>query len=195
MKPPSKKTITGFCAMALLALPACESGIVNTMEGIGDDISTTILGQRDLNMTPQNYAAADYLISQANTFINRRYDLIIIEPLNDVNQPGMTSQISKMIPEEIGIRLSQLGYRIDLGNVATAADTNYLRPAISKGEKPDYVLSGTYHRKRNEMDVSLRIVDIGEQRVLASYDYILPLTNDMEDLAKPQPKIVRVTGQ
>lgn len=196
MKPALKHTIlTCTCALTLLGTSACESGLANTVEGIGEDISTTILGRQDLNMTPQNYAAADYLISQANTFVNRRYDLIIVEPLSDVNQPDMTSQVSKMIPEEIGIRLSQLGYRIDLANVATAADTNYLRPAIATGEKPDYVLSGTYHRRRNEMDVSLRIVDIKERRVLAAHDYILPLTRELEDLAKPKPKIVRVTGQ
>lgn len=107
----------------------------------------------------------------------------------------MSSTISKMIPEQIGIRLSQLGYRMDLSRVATGTDTNYLKPSITTGEKPDFILSGTYLRRRIEMDVNMRIIDVKAGRVIAAYDYIIPLTREVNDLATPEPKIVRMTDQ
>lgn len=180
-----KKSLCLLASLTLLG--GCSSEFLNTA-------AYDIFPQEETNFTPQNYAVADYLIQQANTFIGRT-DLIIAEPLTDVEQPGMSSTISKMIPEQIGIRLSQLGYRMDLSQVATAADTNYLKPSIATGEEPGFVLSGTYMRSRTEMDVNMRIIDKNAGRVIAAYDYILPLTREINNLATPKPKIVRMTDQ
>ncbi|HOO81510.1 MAG TPA: FlgO family outer membrane protein [Alphaproteobacteria bacterium] len=177
-----------LCALAVLMLASgCSPEALNTA-------AYGIFPQEQTNFKEQNYAAADYLIQQARTFIGRG-DLLIAKPLSDTNQPSMSSTISKMIPEQIGIRLSQLGYRMDLSGVATGPDINYLKPSITREEKPDFVLSGTYLRRRIEMDVSLRIVDIKAGRVVASYDYILPLNRETAELSKPQPKIVRMDNE
>ena len=169
---------------ALLALTGCSSEFLDTR-------TYGIFPQQETNFTEQNYAVADYLSGQAYSFINKR-DLIVAELLTDQEQPGMTSTLSKMIPEQVGIRLSQLGYRMDLSKVATSADTNYLKPSIASGEKPDFVVSGTYLRRRIEMDVSMRIIDVRAGRVVAAYDYILPLTRETNEMATPAPKIERV---
>ncbi|MCB9982784.1 MAG: hypothetical protein H6861_03785 [Rhodospirillales bacterium] len=182
-----RSALSKTCLLALAALGlggGCSSEMLDTA-------TYGIFPQSETNFKEQNYAAADYLIQQARTFIGRG-DLMIAEPLSDTKQPGMSSTISKMIPEEIGIRLSQLGYRMDLSRVATGAGANYLKPSITQGEKPDFVLSGSYLRRRIEMDVSLRIVDTRAGRVIASYDYIMPLNRETAELAKPQPKIVRM---
>ena len=146
------------------------------------------------NFIEKNYAVADYLYQQARTFIGRR-DLVIAEPLTDTQQEGMSSTIGKMIPEQIGIRMSQLGVRMDLSKVATTEDINYLKPSISKGEKVDFVLSGTFTRNRSDVNVSMRMIDKREQRVIASFDYILPMNRETRDLAQPQPKIIRLTDK
>lgn len=176
------------CACAVLILGnGCTAIALNTA-------AHGIFPQEETNFNQQSYAVADYLIQQASTFI-KRGDLIIAQPLSDSEQPGMSSNFSKMIPEQIGVRLSQLGYRMDLSSVASSPDTNYLKPSIANGEKPDFVLSGTYMRRRIEMDVSMRIVDIKAGRVIASYDYIMPLTREVNKLATPTPKIIRMSDQ
>jgi len=179
------------CACAALILGTGCTAVVASGAAVVGYMSL----EEEANFTEQNYAVADYMIQQASTFIDRRRDLIIAQPLSDSLQPGMGSTISKMIPERVGIRLSQLGYRMDLSHVATAADTNYLKPATVAGEKPDFMLSGTYTRRRNEMDVNMRIVDMRSGRVVSVYDYILPLTREAKKLAQPKPKIVRLTDR
>ncbi len=165
----------------------CTAAVLNTAaHGIFPQVKT--------NYTEQSNAAADYLVQQASTYINRYNDLIIVEPFNDVDQPGMSSELSKMLPEHIGIRLSHLGYKTDLSGVATSADTNYLKPPASTGA-PDFILAGTYKRRRIEMDVSARIVDIRTKQVIAAFDYIMPLTRETNELATPAPKITRITDQ
>jgi len=178
------KSIAIACTAIILGT-GCTTEFLNTA-------AHGIFPQEQTNFTQQNYAVADYLVQQAQTFIGRN-DLLLAEPLTDSQQPGMSSTFSKMIPEQIGIRLSQLGYRMDLSKVATSADTNYLKPSISTGEKPDFIVSGSYTRRRIEMDVNMRIIDIKAGRVIAAYDYIIPLTREVNELATPKPKIERVT--
>lgn len=171
-------------ASALVFTGGCTAAFLDTA-------AHGIFVQEETNFSEKNYAAADYLIQQGKSFISR-HALITAQPLSDVNQPNMESQFGKMVPEQIGIRLSQLGYRMDLQHVATAEDTNYLRPAISSNEKTDFVLSGTFHRRRIEMDVSVRMIDTRNNRVVAVFDYTLPLNREIADLARPQPKIMRL---
>lgn len=147
----------------------------------------------DPKFIEKNYAAADYLVQQADDFVDRHRDLIVAKPLSDETQPDMASDFGKMVPEQIGIRLSQLGYRLDLRSVATQADTNYLEPGSYYKQRPDFVLSGTYLRRRSEMDVSTRITDLRNGRVVAVFDYTLPLRGDARDLARPKPRIIRMT--
>jgi len=148
--------------------------------------------EEDPNFAAQNYAVADYLIQQARTYI-KRDSLIIAEPLVDIQTPEISTTIAKLIPEQIGIRLSQLGYRIDLSDVSTSADTNYLRPSIKANEKPEFIVTGNYLRKNNRnVEVKTRIIDLNEGRIVASFDYQVHMTRGVLDLAQPKPKITRI---
>lgn len=173
-----------LCAAAALILTGCTAAFLNTA-------AHGIFSQKDVNLREKNYAAADYLIGQAQTFIGRN-DYIFVEPLGDVNQPSMTSDLSKMIPEQIGIRMSQLGYNMNLERVATGPDTNYLKPPASLKKEPAFILTGSYLRNRVDMDVSMRMVDARSARVIATYDYKLPLNRQISELAAPQAKIIRL---
>lgn len=175
-----------IASAALIILCSCSAALINTA-------AHGIFPQQETNLGQQNYAVADYLIQQAKAFIDPD-DLLLAEALTDREQPGMSSKLSTIIPEQIGIRLSQLGYRVDLSKVSTAADTNYLKPSIAGGEKPDFVISGSYTRRRIEMDVNMRIIDIKARRVIAAHDYIVPLTREMNDMARPKPKIERINA-
>lgn len=177
--------------VAIASLNACGPVVLG-----GTALGAAGMGAFDREETvliEKNYAAADYLIQQADAFINRRYDLIIVEPLTDTTQPLASPDINRRIPEQVGVRLSQLGYRMDLSKVAGSVETNYLKPAIKSGEKPDFVVLGNTTRRGGEMDVSLRILDIKAQRVVAAFDYIIEINSrDLRDSAKPKPKIMRL---
>lgn len=176
------------CAAAAMFIGAgCDPQMLDTA-------SFGIFPQQETNWTQQNYAVADYLTQQTNSYIGRG-DLIAAKPLVDTEQPGMASDISKMIPEQIGTRLAQLGYRMDLSQVAYAADPNYIAPNLRAGEKPGYILSGSYTRRRTEMDVNIRITGAQTGRVIAAHSYVMPRTREVNELATPEPKIVRMTDQ
>jgi len=180
----NKKLLTLISICALLGGSGCTAAFLDM--GAHD-----IFVQERINLSEKNYAAADYLIQQAHGYIGK-YAYIKAEPLTDIIQPDMASTFGKMIPEQIGVRLSQLGYRVNLDRVALAEDTNYLRPADMGDKQPDFILSGSFMRARTDMAVSVRLIDPHNNQVVAVFDYKLPLTREIADLAKPKPKIIRL---
>ena len=175
--------------LSMLALSGCTHALV----GAGVIAADQIINEEDPNFAAQNYAIADFLIQQADTYVGRE-DLIAAEPLTDIQSPEISTTIAKLIPEQIGIRLSQLGYRVDLGEVTTTADTNYLRPSLKSGEKPDFIITGNYLRKTNrDIDVKTRIIDLKQNRIVAVFDYNLKMSRGVKELSTPKPKIIRTT--
>jgi len=175
--------------LSLLTLTGCQAALL----GAGIVAADQIINEEDPNFAAQNYAVADFLIQQASTFIGPN-DLIAAEPLTDIQTPEISTTIAKLIPEQIGIRLSQLGYRMDLSKVTTTADTNYLRPAIGKNERADFIITGNYLRKTNrDIDVKTRIIDLKRNRIVAVFDYSITMTRGVKELSTPKPIIVRTT--
>lgn len=166
---------------AVLSLTACTAAFLDTA-------SYGVFQEQDVNLAEKNYAAADYLIQQADTFV-MPYHLIRPVRLTDLQNPQVTSRLGNVIPEQVGVRLSQLGYRIDLAQVATSPDVEFLRPAdLKEDEAADYNLSGTYLRNRNSLDINLRLVDRKNNRVVAAFNYDLPLNRTIAALMEPQPR-------
>ncbi len=183
-------TLISLACAAIMPSAACTHAILG---GAAYTVSE-IMNREDINLAAKHYAVADYLIQQASTFI-KRGDLIVAEPLTDIQTPEMGTTIAKLIPEQIGVRLSQLGYRIDLGAVTTTPDTNYLRPSLTNGEEAEFVLTGHYLRRRKALDVKVRIVDIRKGTIVAAFDYTIPNDQQIRDLSEPQAKIMKVTPQ
>lgn len=175
--------LLGVCCAAM-AQGGCTAAFLDTA-------THGIFVQDEVNFAEQNYAAADYLIQQARHFVNKRKALITAMPLSDVKQPEMDSAFSRMVPEQIGVRLAQLGYRVDLKDVA--ANANYLSPGDMATQSPDFTLSGTFLRQRTDMNISVRLTDTRSGQVVGVFEYTLPLTRQVDDLARPKPKIVRMT--
>ncbi len=175
-------------AVALTFTAACSHAIL----GAAAFTATEAMNREDLNLAAKHYAVADYIIQQASTYV-KRDSLIVAEPLTDIETPEMTATIAKLIPEQIGIRISQLGYRVDLGAVSTTPDTNYLRPGFAEAEKPDFVLTGHYLRRRKGLDVKIRIVDLKNNGIVAAFDYTIKNEQQLRKLSEPQPKITKTT--
>lgn len=180
-----------FLMIGLLSLAALNlSGCTAVVAGAGFVAANEQLKDGP-NFAGQNYAVADFLIQQADTFISPK-DLITVEPLTDIQSPEISTTIAQIIPEQIGVRLSQLGYRVDLSQVTTTPDTNYLRPDLKPGEKPNFILTGNYLRKNRDLDVKTRIIDLEKNRIVAVFDYTIKMTGDIRALSAPKPKIMRV---
>ena len=175
--------------LACIALSGCEV----MLAGAGFVAANEIINEQDPNFTALNYAVADFLISQADTYIDRD-DLVVAEPLTDVQTPEISTKIAYMIPEQIGVRFSQLGYQMDLSKVATSGSTSYVRPALDESRKPDFLITGNYVRQtNNDIDVKTRIIDLKTNRIVAVYDYSIYMTRGVRDLSTPKPKIIRTT--
>jgi len=174
--------------VALIMLGGCSAAFMDTA-------TYGVFREEDVNLDEKNYAAADYLIQQADTFVTRKH-LITARPLTDLEKPEMTSRFGKLIPEQVAVRLSQLGYRVDLRNVDTGEDTVYFKPEDLPAEaSPDFILSGGYLTGRNNVDVNLRLVDTQSNRVVAAFNYDLTLSRAVAALLEPQPRAYRLGVQ
>ncbi len=172
--------------LASFLLSGCTAIALTQTDALG------IFRDEEVNITQRNYAAADYLIQQARTFIGRR-DLLTAETLTDKDEARVHSALGRMIPQQVGVRLSQLGYKVNLDQVTVAGEeSNYLNSATIKNEKPDFILSGTYLRRPQELDVNLRIIEIGTGRIVAVFDYIMPMNREIAELSEPEARIYKV---
>lgn len=183
-----------FITLGLMALTGTGLMAGGCAQMALDAYSGGIFQQADINLTQSNYAAADYLIQQGKTYVSRR-DLVRVEPIGDMEEPLMQAPIGRMIPEQVGVRLSQLGYAVDLGAVAGENEGGFLKPSNEMAaRKPGFVLSGNYVRSPRKLDVKLRLTEIATGQVIAAYDYSLPLSREIARLAEPEPRIMKLEG-
>lgn len=175
----------GTTALAVILLSGCSSVLM-------DPSVYKIFQEESVNVTAKSYAAADYLDQQARHFVNHSV-LLQAQPLEDAYEPRLTSRVAKLIPEQVGIRLAQLGYRVDLSPVLVSDNPNYLKPAMSAGESPRFILTGTYARRRTDMDVSLRILDSASNRIVSTFDYTMPMDRDIGEMSAPEARIFKTS--
>ena len=170
-------------ALGGLALAGCSSVFM-------DPSAYKIFQQQDVNIMEKSYAAADYIDQQAKNFVTHSA-LMKAVPLEDALGPQLTSNFAKLIPEQVGTRMAQLGYRVDLSDVSVSDNPNYLRPAMGANETARFTLGGSYARRRNDVDVALRIIDTQSNRVVASFDYTMPLNRDIGEMSEPEARIFK----
>lgn len=177
-----------LCAVlgaALIHLNACTPAVI----GAGAYAANKYHHENQTDFAAQNYAVADYLYQQAQTFIKPKH-IVSAQPLTNLDSPEIKTKLDQIIPEQIGVRLSQLGYKIDLSAVSTTADTEILNRGESEA---DFLLTGNYIRNGREMDVKTRIIDIENKRVVATFDYTTRLIGDVGAMSKPITRIERIS--
>ena len=173
--------------MALAALGACNMSSLPVL----DPSAIGLFQDEDAKLTERNYAAADYLFPQLRNYAGRQ-DAIRADLFSDAEQPGISADIGRIIPEQIGIRFSQLGYTMDLSAVA-AEGKNDAVGAITLGvdESPDFVLGGSYIRRANDILVSARVSRFSNGQIVASFDYAVPIDREVSKYSQPTPRITK----
>jgi len=149
--------------------------------------------REDVNLKEKNYAAADYLTQQTREFI-KDGQLVRAEPLIDNQAPQIGTALARVIPEQVGVRLSQLGYTMDLRPVAgETEEANYLKPGSAAAvRQASFILSGTYVRQRRDVAVNLRVTRVNDGRVVAAFDYMMPVDREISRMLESEPRIFKV---
>jgi TolB-like protein len=168
--------------LPVLALGACSRYASPHDIGISPSIQTS------------NYKAADELSAQAPG----RDGAIAIATISDANNIETSSALGRMISDQLGARFVQLGYHVseirlrnDINVLQSAdgmADGEYVlsrnRDELAARTNARHVVSGTYAVGANSVLVNLRMIDANTSRVLAAYDYTLPMNGDVRRLVE-----------
>lgn len=167
-------------ALALVMLNGCAITAVEMVQH-GKEY---IFG-KEVNLVAKNYAAADYVLQNAGNRINK-YQLTVAYPLKNLDAPKLTSDFASIIVRQVGERMLQLGYEMDLSYVANPGDDSYAR------KSPDLVrniLTGTYRMHGDSYIIDLRIIKGYNKTITSSFTYTIPINTDTREMAKPQPII------
>lgn len=189
-----KKIYKSLFFLPLLFLSSCGDplsfklasiGVISTMEGV--------FKNPEINLKEKNYAAADYLASQLIHNKVGYSESIYIMPMEEVDHPGIGSELGLAVPEGIGLRLAELGYNVWLHDVAHGANAG-LYPSPKQGAMPKYKMTGRYEVERNDktVDVFIRVINTQNSKIVAQFDYDMPLNKELKDVSKTPARIYRV---
>ncbi len=179
--------------LVLMFLPVlCSCGEVIAFKAVTASLTAASYGlfsDPDVNLKAKNYAAADFLVGQMGPKV-RKNDYILAEPLEEVDHAGITSPLGIAIPEGIGLRFIELGYKAQLHKVASESNAG-LYPQSDAA--PDFVLKGTYKVESSDVTVYLRVINIRTKDVVARFDYKLLPSREVRELAQTPARIYRVS--
>lgn len=125
-----------------------------------------------------NYAAADLLASQGK-YVLPRYTNINLVPLDNLSAKTLSPVLGHTIVEQIGSRFVQLGYRVR----PPQSKKSFARNALRTGG----AISGTYALTGRNVLVHLNMIENKTGRMIATYDYTLPLSREVRTLAHKKP--------
>ncbi|MBI2234010.1 MAG: hypothetical protein HYU57_03255 [Micavibrio aeruginosavorus] len=177
---------------AMIALALLGGGCAVTQE-----IETALFDTRKVNLAENSYAAADMLAQQAKAYMTHQTPLSTVI-LSNVAAPEETTPFGQQVANHLGARFVQLGYNVqalplppgsvpDAAPMALSGAMSAPPPSRQMGMQAsngrNVVLTGSYTRGKNDILVSLRMIQLPDQRVIAAYDYTLPLTGDLRPMS------------
>ena len=183
-----RKNIKLFSIVSCLVLSSCVevTGFKAVTAGIAASAGG-VFSSPNVNLKEKNYAAADFLAGKVGHRISA-FDVIRAEPLQEADHPGITSPLGRFIPEGVGLRLTDLGYRVQLDKVSSSEVALY--PSAKSDTK--YVLSGIYTVQKKHVDVILQIVDARTGVSVGRFEYDLLSSSEVRQMAETEPRIMKV---
>ena len=145
-----------------------------------------------VNMREKNYAAADYMISRASGYV-KKDDTIRALPLLDIQEPRIPTLFGKQVSEQVGQRLTELGYQVDLHEVWTEVNEAYNPKPLPGVESPDYLLTGSYVRKSSELYITLRLQETATGMERSSFEFSVPRSGNVRKTSTPKPVIYKTS--
>jgi hypothetical protein len=153
--------------------------------------------KQGVNLTQANYGAADMLSQQTQAVLGR--DTVLqIGMISDIAHPAAETPFGKTVASHIAARFVQLGYHVSAASynemsggaplptyhVGGVADGAYNSGYGAAPAARNAMLTGQYAVAKHGVLVNLRLLDTASNRVIAAYDYTVPLTRDTEELVE-----------
>lgn len=177
-----------FLAMSALAIGGCATpDIFNERNSNAAYVQT-----EDGDMIGTTHKAANNMMAQAS-YLQDDLKPILITSTANITDLNTTSAFGLMVSEQVGDRFAQMGFPVI--DLRTRRDVKVQERSgeymlsrdiqkISKKHAAGAVLLGTYAAGKNRVYVSTRLVRPVDNRILASYDFELPMGPDVKKLVK-----------
>lgn len=161
--------------------------------GIGDAPGNTGTTFGEPNLVKISYGTADFLIKNISTQLDRE-NPILISSLVDINNIEQSSPLGRIMSDQIGSRLAQKGFVI---MEVKLRESLYVKKQggefllsrsvrdISKFHNAQAMLVGTYAQGMDRIYISTRILSAEKGQIISSYDFSIPLTDNLEYLIAP----------
>lgn len=187
-------------AAAMMVMTLSVGGAV-ALQGcaVTEEIRTALFDTTEVNLADSTYAAADLLAQQTKSKMTQLTPLRVAM-LTDVTTPAEVTAFGQQVSNQLGSRFVQLGYNVQsvpmppaMVPVQTLQSPVPLAPGgapspVPTGVKPssgrgEVMLTGTYARLKDTIQVSLKMLQAPDQQVIAAYDYSLPMTRDLREIS------------
>ena len=153
-----------------------------------------IFDRPDIKKKKKSYAATDYMMQQGKNFVGLK-DKVKVMPLRNLAEPQLSTRIGRVISKQVGERLQQLGYNVDMVHVSQNIENDFPYVDIEPTDHPDFVMSGTYYNDHSKLDVKLRLMNARTSALVGQFDYSMPMSWEIQRMTRPKPKITRTTSQ
>jgi TolB-like protein len=180
-------------AVALLVTGACtphklDDGYRQARIDTYDPMSVFAVAH-DTNIVQSSYIAAEQLANQ--TELNRDAP-VLVASLANVNDIQNSSALGRIIADQVGSRLAQLGFAVSEVKLRSTMAINERGEfmlsrdirALGASQNAQAVVAGTYATGSNAVYISLRLIRLSDSRILGGVDYALPAGPNTQSLIK-----------
>ncbi|MCB1591592.1 MAG: hypothetical protein KDI90_03975 [Alphaproteobacteria bacterium] len=187
----------GFASCCVVALVFCSAPLLSGCGFSKFELTTGaiaaatqgLFSDPKVNLREKNYAAADYLLQQSGNYLNRT-GIIEAQPLTESDNPAAVSELGRQMADEMGQRFAELGYNVNRMRVSNEVDKSIF--AATGQVPPQFILSGSYRKKKEKLEVYLRIVETASSRIVSSFNYTMPYSSEIRRLAEADAQIIRL---
>ncbi|MPV86227.1 FlgO family outer membrane protein [Ostreibacterium oceani] len=181
----------------LIAISAAMMAGCTTPDIFNENASKgTYSNVKDPDIIGTSHKAGEGLMSQA-TYLQNDLKAILITSVADITDLNSSSALGLMVSEQIGNRFAQFGFPVV--DLRTRHDVKVREKSgeymlsrdiqkISKEHAAGAVLVGTYAVGRDHVYVSTRLIRPEDNRILASYDFDLPMGPDVRKMARQKTR-------
>ena len=152
-------------------------------------------GIEDDDLVEVSYDAVNQLLANLQQPLPRG-SLVVINSLVNVDDLAQTLAFGRIVSDQLSSAMHQAGYRVTGMELPTEIFAKNDAGILELPEKTKAALNdmhanalviGTYAAGRENVYVSLRVVDIATQNIISSTDYSVPMGPDTKRLATLPP--------
>lgn len=168
--------------------------LVSTIVGCVTPGQSNYTDAKISELVTANYDAADKLVRYATQNLDKSAP-IIVATIVDIDNLKRSSRLGRLISEQVGARLTQLGYSVielklrgdifvkrDEGEMLLSREIN----DISREHKAQAVVVGTYAEASEYVYVNLKVIGTDGNIAISAHNYLLPFLGNIKELAHPK---------